>query len=72
MSGFEPMQIIVNGQDRVVQPGASVADLVVALELVGRRIAVEHNGEIVPKSAHATTPLGEGDRLEIVVAVGGG
>ncbi|HEY5764225.1 MAG TPA: sulfur carrier protein ThiS [Rhodocyclaceae bacterium] len=66
------MQIIVNGQDRLVQPGATVADLVAALALAGRRIAVELNGEIVPKSSHATRSLGEGDRVEIVVAVGGG
>jgi sulfur carrier protein len=42
------------------------------MALVGRRIAVERNGEIVPKSLHARTSLADGDRLEIVVAVGGG
>ena len=66
------MQITVNGQKQDVQAGATVADLVVALELAGRRIAVEHNGEIVPKSAHGTTRLDDGDSVEIVVAVGGG
>lgn len=40
--------------------------------LTGKRLAVEKNGEIVPKSRHADTPLAPGDRLEIVVAVGGG
>jgi sulfur carrier protein len=40
--------------------------------LAGRRIAVEHNGEIVPKSAYAETQLQDGDRLEIVHAIGGG
>jgi thiamine biosynthesis protein ThiS len=38
----------------------------------GKRVAVERNGEIVPKSKHAATPLAEGDQVEIVVAVGGG
>ena len=38
----------------------------------GRRVAVERNGEIVPKSRHAEARLAEGDRLEVVVAVGGG
>jgi sulfur carrier protein len=42
------------------------------LDLTGKRIAIEKNGEIVPRSQHADTPLASGDRLEIVVAVGGG
>ena len=46
--------------------------LVEELALAGRKIAVERNGEIVPKSAHADTLVADGDRLEIVVAVGGG
>jgi sulfur carrier protein len=40
--------------------------------LLGKRVAVERNGEIVPKSCHAETTLHDGDRIEIVVAVGGG
>jgi sulfur carrier protein len=40
--------------------------------MAGKKVAVERNGEIVPKSAHAQTLIGDGDRLEIVVAVGGG
>ncbi len=42
------------------------------LGLVGKRIAVEKNGEIVPKSQHSATSIADGDHLEIVVAVGGG
>jgi sulfur carrier protein len=42
------------------------------LNLAGRKVAVERNGEIVPRSAHAATLLADGDRVEIVVAVGGG
>ena len=41
-------------------------------EMLGKRVAVERNGAIVPKSLHATTPVEPGDVLEIVVAVGGG
>jgi len=50
----------------------TVAELVASLGLTGKRIAVERNGEIVPRSRYAQTPLARGDRLEIVGAVGGG
>ena len=66
------MEIFVNGAARQVVTGLTVATLVTELDLAGRRIAVEHNGEIVPRSLHANTELANGDRLEIVVAVGGG
>jgi sulfur carrier protein len=66
------MQIVVNGSDRVVPDGFCVAQLLDAMALTGKRVAVERNGEIVPKSLHAQVALAEGDRLEIVVAVGGG
>jgi len=49
-------------------PGANVAELLDALELSGKRVAVEKNGEIVPRSRYADTRLAEGDALEIVVA----
>lgn len=49
-----------------------LSDLLEQLELVGKRIAVEKNGEIVPKSQHSATSIADGDHLEIVVAVGGG
>jgi sulfur carrier protein len=49
-----------------------VAALIGRLALTGKRVAVERNGEIVPKSAHHSTLVADGDRLEIVVAVGGG
>lgn len=66
------MQVTVNGQVRQLEAGASVADLLQSLGLGGRRIALERNGEIVPKSLHPSTPIADGDRIEIVVAVGGG
>ena len=53
-------------------PPATVGDLVHALNLSGKRIAVEMNGEIVPKSRYGQTPVAAEDRLEIVAAVGGG
>ncbi len=64
--------IVVNGTARPLAGLASVADLVRELALEGKRIAVEKNGEIVPRSRYADTPLAAGDRLEIVGAVGGG
>ena len=51
---------------------ATIAELVATLDLAGKRIAVERNGEIVPRSRYAETSLAHGDRLEIVGAVGGG
>ena len=67
------MQLTINGTSRTfARPVATVADLVHVLGLEGKRIAVERNGAIVPKSRHADTPLVPGDRLEIVGAVGGG
>jgi sulfur carrier protein len=65
--------ITVNGQRHALsEREASVADLVRALDLEGKRIAVERNGTIVPRSRYAETALADGDRLEIVGAVGGG
>jgi sulfur carrier protein len=67
------MQLTVNGTPRTFDPAVrTVAELVRALALEGKRIAVEKNGAIVPKSRYAETPLADGDTLEIVGAVGGG
>ncbi|QID16434.1 sulfur carrier protein ThiS [Nitrogeniibacter mangrovi] len=62
----------INGQPEVFAPPLTVADLLVAKGLAGKRLAVERNGDIVPRGQHAVTELCDGDRLEIVVAVGGG
>jgi sulfur carrier protein len=70
--GDKSISITVNGSTRSFQPGATVAQLLAQLDTAGKRVAVERNGEIVPKSLHASTELTGGDRLEIVVAVGGG
>ena len=66
------IQVTVNGENREMPENSTVAQLVEALELTGKRIAVELNGEIVPKSQHAATLIQPGASLEIVVAVGGG
>ncbi|CUA81643.1 MULTISPECIES: sulfur carrier protein ThiS [Gulbenkiania] len=66
------LEILLNGAPRTFPQGCSVAAMVEALGLAGRRVAVERNGTIVPRSRHAETALAEGDRIEIVVAVGGG
>lgn len=66
------IEIILNGTPRQFVTPLNVAELLAAEGLAGKRVAVERNGEIVPKSQHAATPLVAGDRLEIVVAVGGG
>jgi len=66
------MQISINGEAREFTAPLTLLDLIDLLELKGKRIAIEKNGEIVPKSQHATTLLSEGDVLEMVVAVGGG
>ena len=71
-SEFCVIQLSVNGQVRQLEPGANVERLLDALELAGKRVAVEKNGEIVPRSRYADTRLADGDKLEIVVAVGGG
>jgi sulfur carrier protein len=66
------LAVSVNGRSREVPSGTTLADLVRSLDLGGKRIAVEVNGEVVPRSRHAATPLAAGDRVEIVGAVGGG
>ncbi len=66
------MNIFINGKSRAFPAPLDVATLVETLGYTGKRIAIEHNGEIVPRSRHADTVLAENDRLEIVVAVGGG
>jgi sulfur carrier protein len=66
------IQVTVNGAARRFERPLAVTELVEKMALSGKKIAVERNGEIVPKSAHGSTLVGDGDRLEIVVAVGGG
>jgi len=66
------LRLTVNGEAAECAAGATVATLLASMDTAGKRVAVERNGEIVPRSQHATTVLDDGDRLEIVIAVGGG
>jgi sulfur carrier protein len=66
------IQVTVNGKAHRFEQPLEISALLARLELAGRKIAVERNGEIVPRSAHADTRIADGDQLEIVVAVGGG
>lgn len=66
------MKIIVNGETREIAGETTVSELLQLLEIVGGRIAVERNLEIVPRSSFAELQLCEGDCLEIVQFVGGG
>ncbi len=68
----DTIQVIVNGEPREIAAGSTVADLVTALALGDRRVAVERNHEVVPRASHAHTALAAGDRLEVVTFVGGG
>jgi thiamine biosynthesis protein ThiS len=66
------LQLVINGETRTFDRLAHVAALVDALDLDPRKVAVERNLEIVPRSAYLKTPLADGDRIEIVQFVGGG
>jgi sulfur carrier protein len=67
-----PMKIMLNGESRTFEGPTSVADLLIVLGYAGKRVAVERNGQIVPRSAHEHSLLADDDQIEIVVAVGGG
>jgi len=66
------MQIIVNGAAQDVSPASSIQQLIETLALGGGKIAIEVNGEIVPRSLFSETILQPNDKLEIVQAIGGG
>ena len=66
------MRLTVNGEEHCLADAADVAALVRELGLDPRKVAVERNLEIVPRSTYAFTRLADGDRLEIVQFVGGG
>lgn len=66
------ISITVNGEARRFEQPLTCAGLIAALELTGKRVALECNGEIVPRGRHAEHALTDGDKVEIVVAVGGG
>src|SRR3546814_15062691 len=66
------MQVRINGESRHLEHSLSLPELLEFLDLGGKRVAVEHNGVIVPRSRHANTHVCDGDELLIVQAIGGG
>jgi sulfur carrier protein len=66
------MRITVNGEAREVEDGLTAARLIEQLELTGQRVAMEVNEELVPRSAFGDYRFNQGDRVEIVHAIGGG
>ena len=66
------MQLTINGEARQYDALTSLSALIEALGLDPRKVAIERNLEIVPRSTYAATPLADGDRIEIVHFIGGG
>lgn len=66
------MEIVINGEEKSIEGPSTVERLLRSLEISLRGCAVELNREIVPRSEYASTPVKEGDRLEIIHMVGGG
>jgi sulfur carrier protein len=66
------IQVTVNGAAHRPEQAVNLSALLERLQMAGKKVAVEKNGEIVPRSRHGETVVHDGDRLEIVVAVGGG
>ncbi len=66
------MNIVLNGEQRGLEDTLTLLGLIHRLELTGKRLAVEVNEEVVPRSLHAGYRLQDGDRVEIVHAIGGG
>lgn len=66
------MRLVVNGEERDIADGSTVRALLDVLNLGAGPVAVERNGDVVPRKEHATTVLAEGDKVEVVHFVGGG
>lgn len=66
------MRVTVNGEGHEVPEGTTIRGLIERLQLSGGPVAVERNGEVVPRAEHAGAVIGEGDVIEIVHFVGGG
>ena len=66
------MELEVNGAATALPEGANLSDLVAQLGLTGKRIAIEVNQEIIPRSQHPSYQLNAGDKVEVVHAIGGG
>ena len=66
------IHVVLNGAPREFPASLTFSQLLDQLALAGKRLAVERNGEIVPRSAFGQSRLADGDRIEVVIAVGGG
>ena len=66
------MRLLVNGEERQVEPSTTVKQLLASLGLGDTLVAVERNEEVVPRAKHESTELSDGDRVEVVHFVGGG
>lgn len=66
------MQLVINGQNKDMQSGVTISQMLKELGITGSHIAVALNFQVVPRSSYDQTPLNEGDKVEIVHAVGGG
>lgn len=66
------MNITLNGEQRGIDMPCNIDQLIAELELTGKRLAIELNREIVPRSRYAETTINDGDSIEIVHAIGGG
>lgn len=66
------MRLTVNGEPMELDDGGTIRALLDVLDLGPGPVAVERNGEVVPRAQHATTPLADGDQVEVVHFVGGG
>jgi sulfur carrier protein len=67
-----PVRIVLNGAPRELPAPLTFSELIDEMALAGRRLAIERNGEIVPRSRFGEARLADGDRIEVVIAVGGG
>ncbi len=65
-------RILVNGEPQEIPRGCTIAQLIALLDLTDQRIAVARNRDVVPRSTYADVALSDGDRIEILEAVGGG
>ncbi len=72
LEAVQTLSVTVNGEDKVVASDARLSDLVATLGLDPRKVAIERNLEIVPRSLYPATRLADGDRIEIVHFIGGG
>ncbi|MBA1202820.1 sulfur carrier protein ThiS [Pseudomonas capeferrum] len=66
------MEVEINGVAQLLPAGINLAQLLIQLQLQERRLAIEYNHDVVPRSEYAELRLQQGDRLEIVHAIGGG